>query len=174
MRALAAALVAGAVALAGIFVLRDDARYLYDRLTDQALPLVILIGRLRAGGAGAARPRRVRAAPARSPLAPWSRWSGDGASRSSRTCCRRASRSPRAPRTSDTLTAVLIVFGAAVVLVLPAFGLLYTLTQRSMLAREASSTRCQGSEPAPERRRRHDGGRVPRALRGGLQLGPLG
>ena len=35
-------MVAGAVAIAGIFVLRDDARYVYDRLTDQGLPLVIL------------------------------------------------------------------------------------------------------------------------------------
>ncbi len=42
VRALAAALVAGVVALAGVFVLRDDARYVYDRLTDQALPLMIL------------------------------------------------------------------------------------------------------------------------------------
>ena len=30
--------------LAGVFVLRDDARYVYDRLTDQALPLMILSG----------------------------------------------------------------------------------------------------------------------------------
>ena len=34
---------------------------------------------------------------------------------------------------SATLTAVLIVFGAAVVLVLPSLGLLYTLAQRSMI-----------------------------------------
>jgi len=37
---------------------------------------------------------------------------------------------------SATLTAVLIVFGAAVVLVIPAIALLYTLTQRSMLLEE--------------------------------------
>ena len=40
-RALVAALVTGAIALAGIFVLRDDARYVYDGLTAEALPLVI-------------------------------------------------------------------------------------------------------------------------------------
>jgi cytochrome d ubiquinol oxidase subunit II len=34
---------------------------------------------------------------------------------------------------SATLTAVLVVFGAAVVLVLPALALLYTLSQRSIL-----------------------------------------
>ena len=41
-RALVAAVVAGALAVAGIFVLRDDARYVYDGLTDEGLPLVIL------------------------------------------------------------------------------------------------------------------------------------
>ena len=38
---------------------------------------------------------------------------------------------------SETLTAVLIVFGAAVVLVLPSLALLYTLDQRSLLEEEA-------------------------------------
>ena len=40
---------------------------------------------------------------------------------------------------SETLTAVLIVFGVAVVVVLPAIGLLYTLAQRSLLEEEAES-----------------------------------
>jgi cytochrome d ubiquinol oxidase subunit II len=40
---------------------------------------------------------------------------------------------------SETLTAVLIVFGVAVVLVLPSLGLLYTLAQRSMLEGEAEA-----------------------------------
>jgi len=35
-----------------------------------------------------------------------------------------------------TLTEILIVFGVAVVLVLPSLGLLYTLTQRSVLEEE--------------------------------------
>ena len=46
-RALVAALVTGAIAVAGIFVLRDDARYVYDRLTSEALPLVIASAALR-------------------------------------------------------------------------------------------------------------------------------
>ena len=41
-RALGAALAAGALALAGIFVFRADARYIYDGLVGEALPLVIL------------------------------------------------------------------------------------------------------------------------------------
>ncbi len=41
--------------------------------------------------------------------------------------------------TSDTLTMVIIVFGAAAVLVLPAIGLLYTLTQRGELEYESEA-----------------------------------
>ena len=40
-RALIAGLVAGAIAVAGIFVFRADARYIYDGLTSEGLPLVI-------------------------------------------------------------------------------------------------------------------------------------
>jgi cytochrome d ubiquinol oxidase subunit II len=42
---------------------------------------------------------------------------------------------------SDTLTGVLVVFGAAVVLVVPAMGLLYTLSQRSMLLEGETESR---------------------------------
>src|SRR6185295_17693587 len=132
VRALAAALVAGAIALAGVFVLRDDARYIYDRLTDQALPLMILsavcglgvIVLLLRGARRGARPLAVGAVVgvvwgwgvAQFPyLLPTTLKISDAA----------------AP--SATLTAVLIVFGVAVLLVIPALGLLYTLTQRSML-----------------------------------------
>ena len=41
-RATAAAVAAGLVSLAGIFVLANDADYLFDGLTSRALPLVIL------------------------------------------------------------------------------------------------------------------------------------
>ena len=43
---------------------------------------------------------------------------------------------------SATLTGVLIVFGVAVVLVMPAIGLLFTLVQRSYVA--------ETTKPAPE------------------------
>src|SRR5204863_5551231 len=43
-RALVAAFVAGALAVAGIIVLHSDARYVYDRLTSEGLPLVIASG----------------------------------------------------------------------------------------------------------------------------------
>ncbi len=41
-RALAAALLAGVAAAAGLLELHAEARYVFDRLTDQGLPLVIL------------------------------------------------------------------------------------------------------------------------------------
>jgi cytochrome bd ubiquinol oxidase subunit II len=40
---------------------------------------------------------------------------------------------------SETLTAVLVVFGIAVVVVLPALALLFVLDQRSLLEEEAPS-----------------------------------
>ena len=42
--------------------------------------------------------------------------------------------------TDATMTMVIIVFGAAVVLVIPSLALLYTLTQRSMLGPDHEST----------------------------------
>ncbi len=131
-RALAAAVVTGGIALAGIFVLEDDAAYVYDRLTGEALPLVIAsavfgIGALaliwRRAGRGA-RPLAVGAVVAviwgwgvaQFPyLLPTHLTIAEGAG------------------TDATLIMVIIVFGAAAVLVLPAIGLLYTLTQRGRL-----------------------------------------
>jgi cytochrome d ubiquinol oxidase subunit II len=135
IRALGAALVAGVIAAAGIFALHDDARYLYDRLTDQAIPLVIgsavcglvVLALLVRGAYRGIRPLAVGAVVAviwgwgvaQFPyLLPESLTIADGA----------------AP--SDTLTTVLIVFGVAVILVIPALGLLYMLSQRSMLEGE--------------------------------------
>ena len=70
-RALGAGLVAGAMALGGLAVLRDDARALYDGLLDDGLPLVILTA-----VAGHRDPRRWSGAGATGPRAsrpPW-RW----------------------------------------------------------------------------------------------------
>lgn len=131
-RALAAAVAAGVVAVAGIFVLRADARYVYDGLTGDALPLVLLSA---VCGAGALillwrharrgmRPLAVGAVVAviwgwgvaQHPyLLPKTLTIADGAA------------------AGATLTAVLIVFVVAVLVVIPALGLLYTLSQRSVL-----------------------------------------
>jgi cytochrome d ubiquinol oxidase subunit II len=137
VRAVAAAIAAGALAVAGIFALRADARYVYDGLTGDALPLVVVsvvcgAGVLMLLGRGArrgARPLAVGAVVAvvvgwgvaQHPyLLPQDLTIDQGA----------------AP--SATLESVLIVFGAAVVLVLPAMALLYTLAQRSLIEEDAS------------------------------------
>ena len=134
-RALGAAVAAGALAVAGIFVFRADARYIYDGLVGEALPLVIVsavcglgvLALLRRGAHRGARALAVGAVAAviwawgvaQYPyLLPETLTISDGAADSS------------------TLTEVLIVFGVAVVLVLPALGLLYVLSQRSMLEEE--------------------------------------
>jgi cytochrome bd ubiquinol oxidase subunit II len=134
-RALGAAVVAGVIAVAGLFVLHSDARYLYDGLTSEGLPFVVVSA---ACGAGAlvlllrrakrgARTLAVGAAvaviwgwgAAQYPyLLPETLTIEDGAGASS------------------TLTAVLVVFGVAVVIVVPALALLYTLDQRSLLEEE--------------------------------------
>jgi len=135
-RALVAAVVAGAIAIAGLFVLRHDARYLYDRLTDQALPLVIgsgvcgiaalaLLARRAERGA---RPLAVGAVAA----VVW----GWGVAQFPYLLPKSLTISAGAAP-SATLTAVLVVFGAAVLLVLPALAWLYLLSQRSMLEGEA-------------------------------------
>jgi cytochrome d ubiquinol oxidase subunit II len=135
VRARAAAVVAGALAVAGIFALRADARFIYDGLTSEALPLVLVS---LACGAGAlvflwrgarrgARPLAVGAVVAviwgwgvaQHPyLLPQTLTIDEGAG------------------ASETLTAVLVVFGIAVVIVLPALALLFTLDQRSLLEEE--------------------------------------
>jgi cytochrome d ubiquinol oxidase subunit II len=139
-RALGGAVAAGAIAIAGIFVFRADARYVYDRLTSEGLPFVILsaacglavlalLWRGRRRGARALAIGAVVAVVwgwgvAQFPyLLPETLTIKEGAA------------------AGDTLTAVLVVFGVAVVLVLPSLGLLYTLTQRSVLEGEGESGR---------------------------------
>jgi cytochrome bd ubiquinol oxidase subunit II len=142
-RALIAALVAGAIAVAAIAVYRADARFIYDGLTSEGLPLVIVSGLcglgvlalLWRGERRGARPLAIGAVVAviwgwgvaQYPyLLPQSLTINDGAS------------------SSETLTAVLVVFGVAVVVVLPALAFLYTLAQRSALEGEA-----EAPEPLP-------------------------
>ena len=132
VRAFGAALVAGALAVVGIVDLHADAPYLYGRLTAEGLPLVIVSGLcglgvlvlLRRGTARGVRALAIAAVVAvvwgwgvaQYPyLLPKTLTIADGA----------------AP--SATLTSVLIVFGVAVVLVLPALALLFSLAQRDLI-----------------------------------------
>jgi cytochrome d ubiquinol oxidase subunit II len=131
-RALGAGLLAGPLAVAGIVALHGEARYVYERLIVEGLPLVIasilcgfgvvalLLARARRG----LRPLAVGAVVAviwgwgvaQFPyLLPTSLKITESA----------------APH--ETLAAVIVVFIAAAVLVLPALGLLYWLSQKELL-----------------------------------------
>ncbi|HYY73736.1 MAG TPA: cytochrome d ubiquinol oxidase subunit II, partial [Solirubrobacterales bacterium] len=139
-RAQIAALVAGAIALAAILVYRADARFIYDGLTSEGLPLVIAsalcgLGALALLARGQRRGTRALAVGAvvaviwgwgvaQYPyLLPQDLTIQEGAG------------------ASGTLTAVLIVFGVAVVVVLPALAFLYALSQRSLLEGEGEAPR---------------------------------
>jgi len=131
-RAIVAALAAGALATAGLIVLHSDARYLYDRLTSEALPLVLVSV---VCGAGALVLLYRRSTRGTRPLAVGAvvavLW-GWGVAQFPYLLPETLTISQGAAP-SDTLTMVLIVFGIAVVLVLPALALLYTLAQRDMV-----------------------------------------
>ena len=137
-RALAAAIVAGGLALAGVFVLRTDARYLYDGLTSVGLPLVLVslacglgaLVLLWRGARRGVRPLAVGAAVA----VIW----GWGAAQYPYLLPQTLTIEAGAGA-SETLTAVLVMFGVAVVVVLPALAFLFTLDQRSLLEEEAES-----------------------------------
>jgi cytochrome bd ubiquinol oxidase subunit II len=138
LRARGAAVVAGALGIAGIFVLQADAPVLYDGLTGEGLPLVVLsiacgLGALVLLWRGARRGVRPLAVGAVAAVI----W-GWGAAQYPYLLPTTLTISAGAGA-SETLTALLVVFGVALVLVVPALGLLFTLDQRSLL--EESSER---------------------------------
>jgi cytochrome bd ubiquinol oxidase subunit II len=141
-RATVAAVAAGLVALAGVFVLHKDAEYLYDGLTSRALPLVVasaasglaalvLVARHTRRGARLAAVGAVAALVLAWGVAQW-----DYLLPTTLTVAEAA-----AP--SGTITAVLVATGLAAVLIVPAFILLYILDQKSLLPEESMP------EPSP-------------------------
>jgi len=135
-RALGAAVAAGVVAVAGIFVLHEDARYIYDGLVSEGLPLVIasvvfgaaallLLWRHARHGV------RVLAVGAVVAVI----W-GWGAAQYPYLLPEKLTVADGAAGT-ETLTALLVVFGVALLVVVPALALLYTLDQRTVLEEEA-------------------------------------
>jgi cytochrome d ubiquinol oxidase subunit II len=136
-RAIIAAVVAGAVAFVGIFVLREDARYLFDGLTSRGLALVILsalcgIGSLVLLLRDAHRGARVLAIGAVATVV----W-GWGVAQWPYVLPETLEVA-QAAAPSGTLTAVLVVFALAAVLILPSLALLYYLDQQSLLTAETS------------------------------------
>ncbi|MFL5900146.1 MAG: cytochrome d ubiquinol oxidase subunit II [Solirubrobacterales bacterium] len=138
-RALAAATVAGIAAAFGLVELHAEARYVFDRLTHEGLPLVVLsalcgIGVLVALLSSARRPsagspRLLRPLAAGAVIAVIWGWG--------------VAQFPYLLPTSlkifqaaappDTLATVIVIFIAAAILVLPALGLLYWLSQKELL-----------------------------------------
>lgn len=134
-RAMASGIAAGAVAVAGTFVLANDAEYLFDGLSSRALPLVILsavsglaalvlVSRAIRRGARLAAVGAVGALVLAWGVAQW-----DYLLPKSLTVSQAA-----AP--SSTISAVLVATGLAAVLIVPAFVLLYVLDQKSLLPDE--------------------------------------
>jgi len=135
VRAVAAGAVAGAVALVGLFVVRSEASYVFGGLTSRALPLVIISA---VAGLGAlfllrGRPHRggrlAAIAAAGALVLAWGVAQWDYLLPETLTVSAAA-----AP--SGTITAVLVAAGLAVLLIVPAFILLYVLDQRGLLPDE--------------------------------------
>jgi len=136
-RAVAASVVAGAVAFVGIFVLRADARYLFDGLTSRALPLVLLSAVCGAGSLyclvrNAHRGARLLAIGAvASVIIGWgvAQWPY---------ILPETLKVSQAAAPSGTLTALLVAAVGAALIVLPGFILLYALDQKSLLPAEGA------------------------------------
>jgi cytochrome d ubiquinol oxidase subunit II len=131
-RALVSAVVTGAVAAVGLFMLHRHARYVFDGLTGDGLPLVILsavcgISVLVLLQRRAQRGARVLAVGAVASVV----WGWAIAQHPYLLPKELTISAGAAP--STTLTALLVVFGVAVLLVIPAFALLFTLAQRSLV-----------------------------------------
>ncbi len=131
-RAVVAAVVTGIVALAGIWVLHDDATYVFHGLTSRALPLVIISGLcglgslgllLRANHSGA----RIVAMGAVAAIV-----FGWGVAQYPYILPTSLKLSAAAAPDA-TLWSVVIVFVVAAVVILPSLGLLYYLDQRDLL-----------------------------------------
>jgi cytochrome bd ubiquinol oxidase subunit II len=140
-RALVSAIAAGALAAGGLVALHADARYIFDGLTGKALPLVIISALC--GTAvlvllrrGAQRGTRLLSAGAVTAIV----W-GWGVAQHPYLLPKVLTIDQAAAPTA-TLTALLIVFGAALILVVPAIGLLFMLAQRSLIE--------EGVRPQPQ------------------------
>jgi cytochrome d ubiquinol oxidase subunit II len=131
-RALVAGLVTGAVAVCGLIALHGEAHYVYERLIVEGLPLVIVsilcgfgvLGLLLGRGRRGLRPLAAGAVIA----VIW----GWGVAQFPY-LLPTSLRIDQAAAPGPTLDAVLIVFVVAAILVLPALGLLYWLSQKELL-----------------------------------------
>ncbi len=146
-RAIVTAFVTGALAAAGLVALHQDARFVFDGLTHEGLPLVIVsllcgvavLVLLHRGARRGARPLAAGAVAA----VIW----GWGVAQHPYLLPQQLTIADAAAPIA-TLTALLIVFGVAVAVVLPALALLFTLVQRNLVAETAQPT-SRPSAPPP-------------------------
>jgi cytochrome d ubiquinol oxidase subunit II len=139
-RALASAVVAGGAALVGIFALKADAEFVYDGLTNEGLPLVILSGLCGTAAIGLLIRGMSRGFDARLTLLMRAAAVGAvvgvvwGWFVAQHPYLLPASLSiDDAAGASASLTTVIVVFAIAAVVILPSLGLLYVLSQRRAL-----------------------------------------
>ena len=135
-RAVGTAVVAGLVAFVGIFVLRDDARYVFDGLTSRALPFVIvsavagtlsLVLLLRDAARGA---RLLAIVAVASIVISWgvAQWPY---------MLPTTLEVSEAAAPSGTLATLIVATVLLLVIVVPGFTLLYTLDQKGLLPEES-------------------------------------
>ncbi len=138
-RALAAAAVAGVAAAFGLVELHAEARYIFDRLIDEGLPLVILSALCGIGVLAlllsaarrpiAASPHLLRPLSAGAVIAVIWGWGVAQFPYLIPTSLKIA----QSAAPPDTLSSVIVVFIVAAILVLPSLGLLYWLSQKELL-----------------------------------------
>jgi cytochrome d ubiquinol oxidase subunit II len=134
-RAIASGLVAGALAVGGLFVLHADARFVYDGLVGDALPLVILsaacgLAALVLLARSALRFVRGVAVLAVASIV-WAWGVAQHPYLLPKTLTVSQAASPH-----DTMVALLVIFAIALLVIGPSLGLLFTLSQRSALESE--------------------------------------
>jgi cytochrome d ubiquinol oxidase subunit II len=134
-RAIAAAVVTGALAIGGLFVLRADARYIYDGIVGDALPLVILsavCGAVALLLLARSQLRLVRGVAVLAFAAVVWAW---GVAQHPYLLPKTLT-VDQAAAPHDTMVALLVVFAVALLVIVPSLGLLFTLSQRSALEGE--------------------------------------
>ncbi|MFL6042572.1 MAG: cytochrome d ubiquinol oxidase subunit II, partial [Gaiellales bacterium] len=144
VRATAAAVVAGVTASVGLFVLHDDAPYIFDGITSRSLPLAILSAIGGVASLWLLRKRSTRGmrlaavAAVGFLLLAWAVAQWDYILPQTLTV--HAAAAP-----TGTITAVVVATGLAVLMIVPAFVLLYVLDQKDLLPEESVET---GSHPS--------------------------
>jgi cytochrome d ubiquinol oxidase subunit II len=131
-RAVGSAIVAGVVVTAGVFVLHDDATYVFHGLLSRALPLVILSGLCGLGSLILLLLRKNSVARLLAMGAVASVILGWGVAQWPY-ILPTSLKVSAAAAPDATLAAVLVVFVVAVVVIVPSLGLLYMLDQKDLL-----------------------------------------